>query len=811
MDTRLRKIGADLLRRPARTLITVLGLALGIWGLSTVLVARQILAVDLGENFLNTVPPHAVLSAHDVRPAAVAELKRLPGVAGVENRPWLSARLGIGGDRWLPMLLFVVDDFETMSVARVFPDFGEFPPPPGEMLIERDGRPLVRIMGGEVPNAHRGGGHGSPAPPVDAAPEGPEDGRLRVQLPGGRVVTATLAGTVHDPGQAPSRMEMMVYGYVSRATAEKWLPDGFADRILVRGIGVPDRGLGERLRSALTAAGATVHDVAMPPPDEHPHQFQLNTIVTVLLALSFFGFGLSAVLVINLVTVLLTHQVRQIGSLKAQGATTFQVMGMYLLGMLGLGLVATAIALPLAVKSGYALAHGMAAMLNFEVLTDALSWPFLLAMLLLGTTMPVFAAWHPVRRWCGLPVREALGHHGVSDGAAASAAASPVAHFGPLTFRLALRNALRKPARLLIGALTLAVGAVVFLFAMNLRASLLYTAQVEDERWDYDFRVSLAKPVTRTDVAWLDQLPFIGAYEIWAAGRLTMSEPPASGSPRFGVLAVPTGTQVFKPNMRLGRWVQAGGMPEVVASHRFTHLYPDLSVGDLIEVSVNGTPHTLRLAGIVKLFGPALLYLNTGTFESLFARAPGNGRHVFVRRAPDTERGLLEALEMVEQHFTAARMAVTGTQISQMASRIIRNHLEIIDVLLALVAFLMLLVSGLGLASVIGTSVVERNREIGVLRSIGATPGRVFQLLACEAALIGLLGWAIALALALTLSPALNEWFGAGVVEYPFDYAVSVSGLALSLAVVLVVALLATWAPWRGACRRLVRDAIAYE
>ena len=55
-------------------------------------------------------------------------------------------------------------------------------------------------------------------------------------------------------------------------------------------------------------------------------------------------------------------------------------------------------------------------------------------------------------------------------------------------------------------------------------------------------------------------------------------------------------------------------------------------------------------------------------------------------------------------------------------SKIIYDHLNIILTLLAFLAMLVLVVSALGMASATGINIMERTREIGVLRAIGATP-----------------------------------------------------------------------------------------
>ena len=127
------------------------------------------------------------------------------------------------------------------------------------------------------------------------------------------------------------------------------------------------------------------------------------------------------------------------------------------------------------------------------------------------------------------------------------------------------------------------------------------------------------------------------------------------------------------------------------------------------------------------------------------------------------------------------------------------------------VAAIILLISGLGLASGISTAVVERTRELGVLRALGATPGAVYRLLSVETLVTALGGCLLAIVLSDPVSRWLEYTLGTGIVEYPFDHKLSMEGIVLGLVIVSGVALLATVAPARMISKQAIRQAISYE
>jgi putative ABC transport system permease protein len=136
---------------------------------------------------------------------------------------------------------------------------------------------------------------------------------------------------------------------------------------------------------------------------------------------------------------------------------------------------------------------------------------------------------------------------------------------------------------------------------------------------------------------------------------------------------------------------------------------------------------------------------------------------------------------------------------------------EIITSLLAIMAVLLAIVGGFGLAGTMSINVLERTREIGVMRAIGASDGAVSQIVIVEGVLIGVLSWCIGIVLALPLSKLLSDRVGTVFIQSPFHYTFSLSGVLLWLVVVAVLSALASFLPAWSASRLRVCEVLAYE
>jgi putative ABC transport system permease protein len=108
-------------------------------------------------------------------------------------------------------------------------------------------------------------------------------------------------------------------------------------------------------------------------------------------------------------------------------------------------------------------------------------------------------------------------------------------------------------------------------------------------------------------------------------------------------------------------------------------------------------------------------------------------------------------------------------------------------------------------------NVIERTREIGVMRAIGASDRAVLRIVLLEGVIIGLLSWLIGGVAALPLSRFLARTVGFTLLRFYPSYIFPISGTVLWLAIVTLLAVFASFLPARGASRLTVREVLNYE
>lgn len=390
IDIRWRKLVRDLSGYRGRALALVVAVSASVVSLSTMLGALGIVTREIAANYLKTRPAHISIELDEVTPQVLAAARNFPGIAMAEARAVIEARAKVGHE-WMRMLLFVVEDFGEMRLNAFSHESGAWPPPAGSMLIERQALDFLKARDG---------------------------GSIEVRMPGGSTHSVPISGIVHDTTVAPSWQEQTGYGYLARSSLATLAVPPVLDelRILLDGNPQDTKVIDAKaveIANALRAQGARVRSIKVPPPGKHPHEELMQAGLRNFALLSALALVLSAILVAAVLAAILARQVREIGIMKAVGARSGQIAGMYGALLLVLGGISIAIGLPLGLVLANGRAQAIADTMNFTV-TGSLVPAWVYAMVVgCSLLVPLLVSLPIVVGASRKTVREALGSFGV--------------------------------------------------------------------------------------------------------------------------------------------------------------------------------------------------------------------------------------------------------------------------------------------------------------------------------------------------------------------------------------------------------------
>jgi len=174
-------------------------------------------------------------------------------------------------------------------------------------------------------------------------------------------------------------------------------------------------------------------------------------------------------------------------------------------------------------------------------------------------------------------------------------------------------------------------------------------------------------------------------------------------------------------------------------------------------------------------------------------------------RDPDAR---VDVIRAVERELAAAGVAVESALPLAELRTAMGEHVVVLVRMLQAMALLFALVGALGLASAMSAAVIERGRELGVLRAIGGTPRTVLRLVVGEGVLIGALSWFVAVVLAVPLALVVGRIVGALGFGIPLPLSLSVSSTIAWLGLVIIGAAAASAVPAWQASRRPVHESL---
>lgn len=806
MTARWRKSLRDLRNEGPRALLAVGAIALGIAGFTAVLSSYAILTRELNDGYRATRPASAILRTDRVDDDLLRAVAAVPGVGAADARRSVSGRVRTGPAEWRNLVLFVIRDFASMPVAKIERQEGSWPPAAGEIAIERDAMQVARARIGNP---------------------------LSVRTTHGSEQTLRVAGSVHDVGQAQARMENVVYGYVTPATAALLGEEGAPDRLLIRvAADTRDerhiRAVAANVERLVEARGHPVTQIDVPPPEQHPHAAIMGMLLLAMAGFGLFILLLSGILVFNLLTALMASEVRHVGVMKTVGGTRWQIASIYFVEALLLGAAAVAIAAPVGIEGGRVLCRALAVFLNFDIHSFAVPlWVYLL-IAGIGLIVPLLASALPVWKGSGVSIRRALDDFGVSrDRFGSTRFDRLVARFDgagrPLL--LSIRNSFRRRARLVLTVATLATAGVFFMSALNLRASLVATLDrlFATKKFDLSVGLGTMAPVEKIERA-IRATSGIAAWEAWITTEGSLPTPGGgkqhvaagglhagnAGADRFTVVAVPERSKMLAQQIVEGRDLQPGDTDSVVINSALASKQPGVKAGDTIVLGIGPEQVRWRVAGVAREpFSPAIAYVPLRWFDERGHGGTANNIRLVLARTDRASMSRVKA-ELERNLEREGIRALTSTSKGD-GRYSFDQHVLMIYVFLIVVACVIAGVGGLGLMTTMSLNVLERRREMGVMRAIGATPAALLRIVVAEGCAVAVGSWIVAALVSWPVSAAIGNLITIAMFRSRIDFASDPRGSVIWFVLSVVLGGLASLAPAVQATRCPIREALTYE
>lgn len=798
------KIWSEIWQNKGRTLQIVLIIAIGAFAIGMIIGGRNLFQARASESWRATSPAMINLAVNPaVNDLMITSLKGVKGVKQVEgySETTLEWRLH-PGDPWQPGGLIARDDYAEQHYNQLQLLSGQWPKEKVFAFEKGDDTTFGLREGGQV--------------------------HIRLN---DREYTVQLGGVVANLTALPPNFGGNAQFYTTRERLGELTGSRDFNRILA-GAPVYDEktvmDMADRMQRRLEKQDIEVTGAA--PPVDQPRrvadpaiyylQAPLDGFFFILGTMATLALLLGLLLVYNTINAVISQQVSQIGVMKAVGARSGQILSIYLTHILIYGLLAFVVAAPLGVIGAYGLYAFFINVFNITPGPFSISPPALLAQLAVTLIAPVIASLGPIWLAMRITVREAISTYGLTAATGLVERLLARARRLPRLVLLTISNTFRNKWRVLLTQATLVASGTIFMMVVSTQESFTYTfgdVLFSILRFNVAFKFEQPERIEQIEALTLAQ-PGVKAVEMWGLSSPKMwlaNQPEGNDNQTVQLFGVPLPTHLYSPQIEAGRWLQPDDTYAVALNQRLAKK-AGVKVGD--RVIFDHGPYGKSEWQVVGLFlDPVLVRSAYAPRDAQLReiRSFNRASTIWIQTIRTDATGETDMAQTLQQYYEQRKFKLDDQGVffgrdtaAQIVDLIMNNFTAIIAVLGAM-AVLIGLVGGVALSGILSLNVLERRREIGVMRAIGASSTAIAGMFIGEGVLLAWLSWLIAVGLSIPagygFTQVLSEVSDNDIV---FNY--TLTGPLYWLVIVTILAVIASWFPAHNATQISVRESLAY-
>jgi putative ABC transport system permease protein len=805
LSASLRKSFADVTRRKGRTLLVVLGIFIGVFGLTAINTAEDALfaAVTFSVGS-QAIQPDIVLNVDHLDPALLPTLQAVADVKTVQYQTVFNTQWHVSqAPGHINMVITSYPDLRHVPLSPFQLTSGRYPGV-GEIVMEYGDLGLQPFALGDTVT-------------VDTS-----QGRARLRVVG---LARTLGHNPASSGTGEGYMSDVGLRQISAGASTGLTPTSVSlDPEIAIKVQGHATAVAATVQQLLSTHGMTVYNLSVRGTSS-PQTHAIGGVFSLLRILIIVAVVMSGFLILNTVTTLVAEQTAIIGAMKAVGGTRGAIMRGYLVSVGIYSMLATLPAVALGVFGGYQLASQLATSVPIDIGPFVLQWWIVIVGLAVGFGVPILAALLPLWNGTRIKVRDALAAYGVSAGSGGVMARLGLSGrftWISQTVWLGLRGVFRKRWRAALTLLTLTLAGASFLVVQTASASVASTVRSVNANIAAEIEIDTDQPLSLAQLH--AQLSAVG--NIRRVERFWHDQSVETQWGQMQVMAFDADTQLYQYQLTSGRWLATGETNTTLLSDDAL-ARSGLRIGDTLTISDQGNQATLRIIGTVKQpidhfggIGAIIMSLDTyNQFAGVPAGSRGDFGQDFLAQARDRSPGAVNHLTDDLDRLLNQGASQDCTQVcsggnfgvmllsSETAQQL--QNWYILYALLYAVALIVGIAGVLGLANALTASVLERRREIGMFRAMGASGWRIGQVFWSEGLALGGISWLVGGIVGVPLAYLFVHAFGQLVM--PLDFVVDPVAFVVMLGAIVIIATLATFAPASRASHVRVADMLRYE
>lgn len=715
MKLLIKKALKDFTMQGKQAVLSVISIILGMTFFGLMMFSDTIINREIGRVYKGAEPASFTLNVSGADDTSEIEqiLGEMESVESYEVKPASTMEIRTKEGDWKSLYLFGVDLKEENKLNQLSIQEGNGEIKQGEAYIE---------IGAE-----------------GVAGYGPGD-TVVMRSADGKEQEIKLSGSLNDMFVHPAYVHDCVYLYVPKESMKNYGEAMYQvnvkcsktpyDKVLINRVS-------QEICGTLKENQMVVTEVSIADnPGESMHAGEYKSTLFLLRIFSCAALIFGCITVATLLASIFASIIRQIGILKAFGTSTRQIYLAYGIAF-GMILVGSAIVSAiLSIATSGALCRLLLSL--GDIVSDQLGigFSYIAAYIAIIIILPMIIMILPLRKGIGVSVKDAINDYGIQAGGSVLSSGKGLLKKLSRPARISIRNVFLKKKQLFVNSFFLVLGGLLFVLVLTTSNSIKASLNSYMDCFDYDYEFSAMSDTLPVWEEKSSQIKDIKEYEIWKTSQCMKKGGNEDASSVYQIVCAPSDTRMYQPIMKSGSWVEKEDTDSVVISEKAAE-DAGKNIGDTIELVINGKTVGFKIKGIVKVFEVKEVYFNTKQME---AYVPENFWTYNIKCSLKSKswnsRTQIHNLEDAMEENGIRTM--NGQSKAERGDTLINHYMITLNSLLVVVVVLVIVI-GFGISASLRIQMQERSREIGILKSIGATYKKILHMFTAESAVFSML------------------------------------------------------------------------
>ncbi|AZB44363.1 ABC transporter permease [Bacillus sp. FJAT-42376] len=610
-------------------------------------------------------------------------------------------------------------------------------------------------------------------------------------IPGKKPKSIRLTGTVEDPSRIPASFSGTGYLYLS--------PDA------LKNIGVPlsysqiqvafEEGTSKsekdklisKIGKILKSSGITSYRTESSEETFYIRDTLVSAILTVLICFGFFSLILGFILVSHLFHRVIAEHVKELGIQRTVGAPISFIWKQYFIYLGIIGAISFVCSAAASYYGSLWAVRYLVQELNIGGHSESIHPAALFMLLILSFAIPYLGALIPIQKVLKKPLTDSL--RNVPHSFPSKKEKKRAGRFSLST--LSRRHVLSKKGQLLSNIVMLSFGGAVIISCLSLNQTMAHQLQQMNQFWNYDQEWSIKSTLSKSELTDLfKNNSRVSEAEGWTVRNTEIARDETKTNALL--TALPEESTLIRPRMNDGQWLKKGGVPSIVINEDLRTMLGNPKIGTQAELQIGKDKKIFTIEGVTgsQLKGPAA-YISETDYQNWLHTNTAN--RMAVQTKTGTNSTAISA--QLEKHLTEQGAAIESYEtIEEMKERPKQVIGLMVSAILA-AGILFTLLGIINLMTAASINVYERQKEIGIIRALGGSSGKIIRLFAGESILTAIISWSLSAFLSIPLSRFLLEKIGVALLGFPLEGGLYLNGMLAWLFAAILIGLAASIVP----------------